>query len=141
MKNFKHKTSIQVRFNDTDMMGHANNAVYSTWIEYARLQYFRDVVAEGGDWSKQEGLILAHLDIDFRLPVFFGDAIAVYTRCSRMGNKSFDLDWIIVIKKNSAEEIVAEGKAVIVCFDYHANATVTVSEERKRKIKEYEGFD
>lgn len=140
MKNFKHKTPIQIRFKDTDMMGHVNNSTYSTYIESARLQYFKDVVSDGTDWSKQEGLILARLEIDFRMPLFFGDEIFVYTRCSRLGTKSFDLDWIIVRLKNAMEEIAAEGKAVIVCFDYDTNQTVAVSEIRKTKMREFDNL-
>ncbi len=139
MKNFKHKTQIQVRFADMDMMGHANNAVYSSYIEFARMKYFDDVVAEKGVWSKLEGLILARLEIDFRLPVILGDEITVYTRCARMGTKSFDMECIIVRNSSNVEEIVAETKAVIVCFDYKTNRTIPVSEERKRKIADYEG--
>ena len=138
MKNFKHKTAIQVRFADMDMMGHANNSAYSTFIEYARMKYFDDVVAEEGVWSKLEGLILARLEIDFRLPIVLGDAIFIYTRCSRMGTKSFDMECVIVKIENDIETIMAETKAVIVCFDYSTNKTVTVSDERKKKIAEYE---
>jgi acyl-CoA thioesterase FadM len=40
--------------------------------------------------------------------------------------------------KNEQEEIAAEGKAVIVCFDYDTNQTVAVSEIRKKKMREYD---
>ncbi|MEI7802734.1 MAG: thioesterase family protein [Bacteroidota bacterium] len=138
MKNFKHKTPIQVRFSDMDMMGHANNAVYSSYIEHARLRYFEEVVAEG-EWSKQEGLILARLEIDFRSPLFNKDEVFVYTRCARMGTKSFDMECVIVRVKNNTEEIIADTKTVIVCFDYHTGKTVPISEVRKKKIAAYEG--
>jgi len=37
-------TEIDVRFRDIDAMGHVNNAVYATYIEQARTEYFRDVL-------------------------------------------------------------------------------------------------
>jgi len=37
-------TDIDVRFRDIDAMGHVNNAVYATYIEQARTEYFRDVL-------------------------------------------------------------------------------------------------
>jgi acyl-CoA thioesterase FadM len=55
-----------------------------------------------------------------------------------MGTKSFDMECIIVRNSNNVEEIVAETKVVIVCFDYKSNKTIPVSEERKRKISDYE---
>jgi acyl-CoA thioester hydrolase len=35
--------SIDVRFADTDAMGHVNNAVYLTYCEMARIRYWSDV--------------------------------------------------------------------------------------------------
>ncbi len=140
MKNFNHKTQIQIRFVDMDMMGHANNSVYSNYIEYARMKYFDDVVAEEGLWSKSDGLIIARLEIDFRRPIVFGDNIFVYTRCIRIGNKSFDMECVIVRNTNDKEEVIAETKAVIVCFDYKVNKTIVISEERKKKIAQYENY-
>ena len=141
MENFKHKTPIQVRFKDTDMMGHVNNAAYATYVEYARLQYFKDVVSDGVDWSKQEGLILAKLELNFRAPLFFSEIVSVYTRCSRIGKSSFDLEWKIVREKNSKEETAAEGSAVLVCYDYATGKSVPLSEERKKKLNAYENIN
>ncbi len=39
-------SSIDVRFADTDAMGHVNNAVYLTYCEMARIQYWSDVTGE-----------------------------------------------------------------------------------------------
>ncbi len=138
MKNFKHNTPIQLRFADMDMMGHANNAAYATFIEYARMKYFDEVVREEGVWSKLEGLIIARLEIDFRKPIILGDSISVYTRCSRIGTKSFDMECVIVKTENKTEVIVAETKVVVVCFDYKTNSTIPISDERKKKVSDYE---
>ena len=43
MEGFKHKTSIQLRFKDVDMMGHVNNANHFTYLELARVKYFNEV--------------------------------------------------------------------------------------------------
>ena len=134
MKNFKHKTAIQVRFADMDMMGHANNSAYSTFIEYARMKYFDDVVAEEGVWSKLEGLILARLEIDFRLPIVLGDEIFIYTRCSRMGTKSFEMSCSIIKDENGIEIELAKGLAIIVCFNYKTNQTILIPEKWKTKM-------
>ena len=37
---------IDVRFADTDAMGHVNNAVYLTYCEIARIRYWTDVTGE-----------------------------------------------------------------------------------------------
>ena len=43
---FAHRAAIDVRFADTDAMGHVNNAVYLTYCEMARIRYWTDVTGE-----------------------------------------------------------------------------------------------
>ena len=68
-----HRTDIQVRFNDTDALGHLNNTSYALYAEHARITFFQDVGGSVGS------LILAHLSLDFRQQVKFGDNVAVET--------------------------------------------------------------
>ena len=63
-----HRTPIQVRFADTDAQGHLNNGSFAIYAETARLAFFRDLGSAVGS------LILAHLAIDFRRQVRFGEA-------------------------------------------------------------------
>lgn len=119
-------------------MGHVNNANYLTFIELARVKYFEDVAGTDKKWSQQVGIILARIEIDYKAPVFLHDAIAVYTRCSRLGTKSLTLDWRVVREKNAAEEVVAQGIAVLVCYDYANEKTVALPEEQRRAIENFE---
>lgn len=138
MHPFKHKIPIQLRFKDIDKMGHVNNANYLTYIELARVKYFEDVVGTDKKWSQQVGIILARVEIDYKAPVFLHDSIAVYTRCSRIGNKSLTLDWVIVREKSATEEVVAQGIAVLVCYDYTHEKTIPIPEEQRKAIEQFE---
>jgi acyl-CoA thioester hydrolase len=139
MQPFKHKTPIQLRFKDVDKMGHVNNANHLTYIELARLYYFEEVVGNDANWSHQLGIILAHISIDYKSPIFLHDTIFVYTRCSKLGKKSIELSWAIVRDKNQNEEIVAQGISVLVCYDYGEHKTIEVPELQKQKIMQFEG--
>lgn len=139
MQPFKHKTPIQLRFKDADIMGHVNNANHLTYIELARLKYFEDAVGSDAKWSQQQGIILAHVSIDYKNPLFLRDIVYVYTRCSKLGRKSIELSWVIVREKSSAEEVIADGKAVLVCYDYAESKTVEVPEIQRQKIIQFEG--
>ena len=144
MNNFKHKSIIRIRFKDVDMMGHVNNANYLTYLEDARLKYFEDVTGKNSDWSRQDGLILGRIEINYKLPIQYKDSAAVYTRCSRIGTKSFDLSWIIAKESGQgsntveAKSILADGMAVLVCYDYTLNQSIEVSKERKTQIEKFE---
>jgi len=143
MKNFKHKTPIQIRFKDVDMMGHVNNANYLTYIEDSRLKYFEDVTGKESDWSRQNGLILGKIEINYKHPILYKDSVAVYTRCSRIGTKSFDLSWVIINENTSGnvgfeKQILADGIAVLVCYDYEQKKSIKISDERKKQIEKFE---
>ena len=140
MQGFKHNVPIQVRFKDVDKMGHVNNANYLTYAELARIKYFEEVVGHDAEWSQQLGVILARLEVDFKFPVFLHDTISVYTKCSRLGTKSFDLTWVIVRHKGDLEEIVAQGLAVIVCYDYIHHKTIEIPDFHRGKLRDYEGL-
>jgi acyl-CoA thioester hydrolase len=139
MENFKHKTPIQLRFKDGDIMGHVNNANHLTYIELARIKYLEDVVGSDANWSQQQGIILAHISIDYKQPLFLRDNVFVYTRCSKLGKKSIELSWVIVREKSSVEEIIAQGIAVLVCYDYAESKSIEVPELQKQKIIQFEG--
>jgi len=149
MHPFKHKTPIQLRFKDGDVMGHVNNANHLTYIELARTKYFEDVVGADArpddpvgqaNWSQQQGIILAHISIDYEAPLFLRDKVFVYTRCSKIGKKSIELSWAIVREKSATEEIIAQGIAVLVCYDYAQGKPIEVPAEQRRKIELFEGL-
>lgn len=121
-------------------MGHVNNANYLTYIELARVKYFEEVVRLDKKWSPEIGIILARIEVDFKAPLFLHDTVYVYTRCSRIGTKSLTLDWAVVRQKETREEVVASGIAVLVCYDYRHEQTIPVPEAHRRAIEQFEGI-
>lgn len=134
---YKHKTQIQIRFKDVDAMGHVNNANHFTYFEIARVHYFNEVVNETINWSKQ-GIILAHMEIDYRTPILLTDEVWVYSGIIHFGMKSFEVGYQIIRIVNGIEIIAAEGKSVQVCFDYETNRTIPIPELWKQKVLAYE---
>ncbi|HXH89080.1 MAG TPA: thioesterase family protein [Gaiellaceae bacterium] len=115
MSDFPHVRRERVRFRDCDSMGHVNNAVYSTYLEEARI----DVV------GSLSAFILARVEIDFRAELRAGEEIEVGSRVGRIGTKSFDLEHEI----RAGERLVAEAKSVLVAYDYDLAASVPLSGE------------
>ena len=78
-------STIDVRFADTDAMGHVNNAVYLTYCEMARIRYWTDVTGEpvAAGHEGAESLILAEARITYRAPVFHTETVTVETRATR----------------------------------------------------------
>jgi acyl-CoA thioester hydrolase len=118
---FPHVLRERVRFRDCDAMGHVNNAVYSTYLEEARI----------GVLGGLSQFILARMEIDFRAELRMGEEVEVRTRCSRVGTKSFDLEHVIA----ADGRVVAEAKSVLVSYDYGLGASVPVPEELRARLE------
>ena len=129
---YKHKTPIQIRFKDIDKLGHVNNANHVTYFELARVDYFNALETENIkiDWIN-EGVILAKIEMEYKMPILLEDKVFVYTWVSKMGTKSFDMSCSIVKVKNGIEVELAKGLAIIVCFNYKTNQTILVPEKWK----------
>ncbi len=132
MNPYKHKTQIQIRFKDIDKLGHVNNANHVTYFELARVDYFNSLAAENIkiDWIN-EGVILAKIEMEYKMPILLEDKVFVYTWVSKMGSKSFDMSCSIVKLENGIEVELAKGLAIIVCFNYKTNQTIMVPEKWK----------
>jgi acyl-CoA thioester hydrolase len=70
MADFEYETELQVRFRDLDAMGHVNNAVYATYLEQARVDYYDEILGVGLD---DIDTVLVNLEIDYRHEVKLDD--------------------------------------------------------------------
>jgi len=137
MTDFHYKTPIAVRFADIDAFGHVNNAIYLTYFEIARSSYWSEVVH--WNWEKM-GIIIGRAEIDYLKPISQGDLVFAYVRTSRIGNSSFDLEYILVRSDNGIEEICTKGSTVCISFDYTLNASSPIPEEHRIKMQEFEAL-
>jgi acyl-CoA thioester hydrolase len=139
---FGHRREIQVRFADTDAMGHVNNAVYLTYCEIARITYWTDVTGEPVrlGTAGAESLILAEARISYRAPAFHGETVTVETRAIRIGRSSFSLEHrLTACVPGSQSRLVATSESVLVRYDYAREAPVALSPEFVAAIEAFEG--
>jgi acyl-CoA thioester hydrolase len=114
----------RVRFRDVDAMGHVNNAVYSTYLEQARIAFLQPMGAEVA------GMILARVEIDFRAPIGVGDEVMIEVRPVRVGTKSFELAYGMRV----GDRVVAEARTVLVAYDYGKERSVAVPDEWREAL-------
>jgi acyl-CoA thioester hydrolase len=134
MSRFSVTIPLQLRFADTDALGHVNNACFLSYFELARVAYFQKVLGDVVDW-KSRGIILARTEVDYRLPLFLQDKPVVNVRCSQVGNKSFVMSYRI----DEGGKVFAEGNTVMVCYDFLENKPFPMPEEWRQKITDFEG--
>jgi len=135
--NFKFRAPIHIRWADIDALQHVNNAVYLNYFEQARIDYFRDVVG----WKWEEiGMILANNNINYLKPLLPNDKAWVLLKTTKIGNKSFEMAYLVVRETAAGEEILTTATAVIVTFDYRKNITLPMPDVYRKAIQDYEGI-
>ncbi|GAA0525723.1 acyl-CoA thioester hydrolase [Halorubrum aquaticum] len=126
-------TDVPVRFRDIDAMGHVNNAVYATYLEQARTDYFRDVL--GADLSGV-ATVLASVSIQFRRPVELEDgAVTVEVDVPELGESSVPMAYEV----RAGGETVAEAESVQVAVDDEGSSR-PIPEEYREAIETYHGL-
>ena len=131
MEGYRYSLDIDVRYRDLDPVGHVNNAVYATYLEHTRTNYYADVL---GLATEDLSFVLAHVEIDYENSVEAGDDVRVGIRVSRIGNKSMTTEFLV----EASGETAATAESVQVVIDEEGTPR-PVPDEWRRKILEYEG--
>jgi len=124
-----------VRFRDVDVLGHVNNAVYFTYMEQARTEFWLHLF--GLNSLSQISFIVAHAECDFRVPAQFKDELEVGIRTSSIGNTSFV--WEYEIKNVKTGQLMANGKTVQVYYDYGKQKGMPVPPEIRARLLDGKG--
>jgi acyl-CoA thioester hydrolase len=131
IEGFKYKIKIPIRFADIDAFGHVNNAIYLTYFEIARSSYWDEII----EWNWNElGIIIRQSLVDYLKPIHLNDEIYAYVKTSRIGNSSFDLDYILVKIIDGREEICTSGQTICVTFDYKSKLSAPIPEKQRNKM-------
>jgi acyl-CoA thioester hydrolase len=133
---FRHRTTLQVRFRDIDAFGHVNNAVFFSYVEFARIRYLLDVLQPERPFDELP-LILARVELDFRSPITFGEEVVVDTRLERIGRTSFDM--VHRMTAGPEARLVGDVQTVLVTYDYESSRPIPVPDEWRRRFGDHEG--
>jgi len=126
-----------MRWSDIDRLGHVNNAIYLTYLEQARIQY----IQEACQWPwHTHGLVLARVEIDYRVPIVETDSPTAYIRCSRLGKKSFNaINLIAGPQQGGTEPVVfAVAHTVLVVVNPNGQGTLPIPEAQRQGFITYE---
>ncbi|HVK08572.1 MAG TPA: thioesterase family protein [Gemmataceae bacterium] len=125
-----------VAWADMDSFGHVNNVVYFRYFENARVEYIRRL----GWWESLTetgvGPIVASTHAKFRRPVAYPDTLLAGAKLVALAADRFTLRHALVSRKTG--ELVTDGEAVVVTFDYRAGTKVAIPDDLRRRIEELE---
>ncbi|MFD1514665.1 acyl-CoA thioesterase [Halomarina rubra] len=113
MRDYAVETTITVRYRDLDTLNHVNNAVYASYLEQARSEYF-DGLADVGVGIGDGEMVIARIEIDYRAPILHEDGeVTVGTSVTDLGGSSLTFEHRITV----GDRVAAEGTCIIVSVD------------------------
>ena len=124
-------TDVQMRFRNLDGMGHVNNAVYLSYTELARMQFYLQVANK--KTLDEIDFILAHVDIDFESQAVWGDQIQVAVWPAKIGTSSFTLRYEISEKRT--RRVLARANSILVSYDYEKKKSKPIPPEFRKVLE------
>ena len=125
-----YETTVQVRFRDLDVMGQVHNAVLLTYVEEARVRYFRDVLDVA--LAETDGAV-ARQAIDYHAPIDREREVTVRYRVTDIGDSSLTMAFEV----RADDELAASGEVVHVVLDDEGDPSAVPAAWAER-IREFE---
>ena len=108
-----HFTKVELRFNDFDMLGHLNNAVFFELTDLAKARFMESLMNEV-DW-RHLNLAVVNIECNYYAQIFPNDKVGVYTGVQRISQHSFRLEQRVVDLES--DKVFAVTFTVFVAFD------------------------
>jgi acyl-CoA thioester hydrolase len=125
-----HERRVEIRWRDMDAYGHVNNAVYLTYLEWARDEWIQGVLGSVTDtWD----FVLAHVEIDYRNELTQDDGdVVVRCRLDRIGTSSVRTREEV---RKRDRTIAAEAAAVIVPRDAESGGSRPLTDQERKRLE------
>jgi len=125
---------IEPRFRDSDAMGHVNNAVFVTYLEVGRQEYWKQVW--DGDYDTVP-FVMARIELDLRSPVKLGEIVRVALRTDWVSRSSFGMSYHLTEARSG--RLVAEARTVAVTYDWESERSMPVPDTLRARFQAVEG--
>lgn len=135
---FPYEVPVEVAFRDIDAFGHVNNAVFFSYMEYARVKFAIEML-EGSDLAAESlldiPLILVEATCTYHSPAMLSEVMTLGIGLSRFGNSSFDL-----VYRFTGEDgrLVATGKTIQVMYDYGRGKTFAIPDDIRDRVEAFQ---
>lgn len=130
---FKLSLELRIDWSDLDIYEHVNNVSYMRFLQSGRVNFWEASGIYEYYRNTNQGTMLVSTQCDFKKSLFYPGTAIIKTKLDFIGNTSFGLKHIVL---NENKEVCAEGKDVVVCFDFDKKETFPVPQWLRKKITE-----
>ena len=132
------RPEVVARFADGDVLGHINHAKYFTYMEEGRTAYFSQIPELNviGKTVFKRFVVLATITCDFLVSARIGDVVIVALGVSKIGRKSFVMDYRLFEKTSG--RALAKGVSTLVMYDFEKGQSIEIPASLRQRIIEIE---
>lgn len=118
-------TKTKIDWSEMDLFGHINNVAYFKYFQSARVHFLTHIGINTSNPKNAQSFVVAECFCNYHQPLYYPDEIQIQTKVTWVKNTSFQLQHLIF---NSSNSLCANGKDVIVLYDYFKGEKVLVSD-------------
>ncbi|MDZ7605959.1 MAG: thioesterase family protein [Cyclobacteriaceae bacterium] len=131
------ETELKVRISDLNYGAHVGNNIFLEFAHEARVQYLNQLGCKGEiDLGEGAGIIMVDAAVVYKAEVFHPMELLVQMTADHVSERSFDLFYRFLIKKEMREAALI--KTGIVCFDYQKRRPANLPTALKQKLESIE---
>ncbi|MFC7450834.1 acyl-CoA thioesterase [Rhodococcus daqingensis] len=133
MPNKTFTCEVEVRWGDSDRLGHVNNTLFLEYTQEARVKFFRDRVFPAG--VRPSAMVVRKMEIEFLKPITDASGpVTVEVSILAVGNTSFGIRQVI---RDVHGATCGVADAVMVRFDAKTESSVPLTELERSVLSEY----
>jgi acyl-CoA thioester hydrolase len=133
---FKHWTTIEVRWSEIDGYGHLNNVAYFSYFEAGRTRYILATCKDEALSGKSALQVMVNCTMNFRHEIRFPAIIDVGIAVSAIGTTSYTMQCGMF--RTDTETLVADGTGKLVVVSPSTKRPMPVPEEYIRNFESLE---
>lgn len=126
-----HRLSVPLRFGDTDMQGHVNNAVFATLFETGRVAFLYD--RDAGMPPRGRNFVIAELNMRFLAEILYPGIVDVRSGVSRIGNASANLVQQLWVD----DGLKATATSTIVMIDTTKRTSIRIDDHSRAHLSQF----
>jgi acyl-CoA thioester hydrolase len=111
-----HRTTLRVRYGETDQMGVVYHANYLAYMEEGRTRAMEALGAPYAEWERAGvGLVVRKASLRYRTGARYAEELAVLTRVERL--RAASVEFAYRIERAQDGVVVCEGSTELACVD------------------------